>query len=114
MKLSRPLLGLLIAGEELEHAVKVGQKTITIRKGHRDYQPGDTLLIGCHLRDWARLAKVTNVSFTTLEDVSEKDLKDDGFSNAEHALSVLTQWYPDMDFDSPVTVLRWDLVLGEV
>lgn len=106
----RPLMGLLVAGEENKESVLAGFKTITIREGWRDYHTGDKVLIGCHLLNWATLAKVTSVNFYVLKDIPLKDLQDDGFPTLEDALLSLSAYYQNINEDSPVTVIRWKLI----
>jgi len=105
--MKRALQGLLIAGEEARDEVKNGSRKVTIREGHRDHTLGP-VLIGCHLLDWAVKAEIISVTHTYLGNVSQQDLEDDGYKNVDEAIEDLSQWYPDIGLESPVTVLRWE------
>ena len=104
--MKRALQSILVAGESMRDDTKNGKKKITIREGHRDYTEGP-VLIGCPTLDWAYSSEITSVLLTTLGKVAEQDLNDDGFDSTEDAIEVLSQWYPSINKDSPVTVIRW-------
>ena len=106
-KMKKPLQAILIAGEQMRDDTLSGKKKITIREGHRDYEKGPVLL-GCHILNWAKMAEITSVKHTILRDISEKDLIDD-FGSPSHfmASKTLSQWYPNINLDSAVTVVRW-------
>ena len=106
----RPLTGLLVAGEKLRDAVLSGKKTITIREGWRDYRAGDKVLIGCNVLGWATMGKITSVNCTILKDILQKELEADGFVNVDDAIRGLSAYYPDICLESPVTVIRWELI----
>jgi hypothetical protein len=108
--MKRPVTALLIAGENQKNQVKDGSKSITIRLGHRDYKIGDTVVLCCHILDWASLAKITSVSHCKLKDVSENDLKDDGMNNLKDAIIILSEYYSNINEESDVTVIRWKLI----
>lgn len=105
----RPLQGLLIAGEEDMHLVKEGRLSVTVREGLRDYTPG-TVLIGCHLMDWAVLAVITQVQHTTLRYIPHSYLIDLGCETLDELLTKLQEFYPKMTFDSPITTVEWKLI----
>jgi hypothetical protein len=105
-----PLQAILIAGEEVQARVEEGYKAITIREGTRDYMAGRAVLLGCDVVGWAKMAIVTSVRFTTVGGLTSAEVHDDGFSSTAAALAGLRQFYPDLKGDSPVTVIRWELV----
>ena len=105
----RPLMGMLIAGEENGQLVLQGEKNITIREGWRYYHTNDKVLIGCPELNWCTMAKITSVSFYELKDVPIRDLNADGFATVEDAVIGLGAYYQNIDENSPVTVLRWNL-----
>jgi len=105
--MKKPLQAILIASEQMRDDTKSGKKKVTIREGHRDYVCGPVLL-GCHIRDWAYMAEINSVVHTTLGCVDAKDLVDDyGSPSHENAVKVLSEWYPNINLDSEVTVVRW-------
>ena len=107
--MKKVLQGLLIAGTEMMEDVRSGKKRISIREGHRDYNEGGEILIGCHINDWAELATITSVRYTTINGLTNEELHDDGFDSKEHAIEVLSKWYEGINSDSEVTVIRWQL-----
>ena len=109
-ELKRPLVALLIAGVNAHAAVVTREKAISIREGWRDYQVGDTLALICHIDPFAVLTKVTDMRHTTLGEVTEQEYQNDGFASYEELLAGLQQFYPDITYDSPVTVIRWETI----
>jgi hypothetical protein len=106
----RPLMGLLIAGEDSRDAVLQGHKNITIREGWRDYHTNDKVLIGCPDLNWCVMAKITSVNFYALKDVPHRDLDADGFATVEDAIIGLSAFYDSINEESPVTVIRWQFL----
>ena len=117
-----PLLALLMAPDFID-SVFSGEKTITIREGWRDYEVGRKVVI-CKCKDrvdpnlldfasntgWAIMAKITGVTRTFLKEVPIKDLNDDLFESVEDAVEQLSTFYPNITPDSPVTIIRWELI----
>lgn len=109
--MKRALQAILIAGQDMAESVILGDKKITIREGTRDYSNGP-VMIGCHELNWAVLADIHRVSYGTLQDIPIEDIHDDGFDSHDEALAALQAYYPDLELDSPMTVVRWDNVRG--
>lgn len=105
--MKRALQAILIAGEEMKQDVLDGKKKITIREGRRDYSDGP-VLIGCHELNWATMREISNVRYASLKDVPEEDYRDDGFDSKADMLMALSKFYPDINWDSPVTIIRWE------
>lgn len=104
--MKRSIRAILIAGEKERANVLTHRKNITIREGHRDYTVGP-VLIGCHILNWACLRQITNVKHTMLKFVSKEDLLEDGFNNLDECIASLKQWYPNINSESKVTVIKW-------
>src|SRR3989344_3829301 len=110
--MKQPLYALLIAPDHrMRTSIVYGDKTITIREGHRDYRPGP-VMICCHLVPWAVMADITNVRHCTLREVTQEEYESDGFHSKNHLLSGMRGFYPNMTLDSPVTIIRWEKALG--
>jgi hypothetical protein len=105
--MKRALQGLLIAGESMKNDTLSGEKCITIREGHRDYTLGP-VLIGCHILNWATLKTITSVKYTTLGEVTQEEWEADGTSSLEELKAMLRAFYPDIDYNSEVTVICWN------
>lgn len=114
MALKPPLVALLISPDRyMRDAIHRGIKKITIREGHRDYQAGQTVMLCCHLESWAVMAKVTEVRHCTLGEVAKEEYLADGFQSASDMLNGMRRFYPNLSYQSPVTVIRWDNAQGE-
>ncbi len=115
LPLKRPLAALLIAPiEAMRDRILTGEKKITLREGHRDYRPGELVQICCHLRTWCVQATVTAVSHCTMNDLTDEECQADGFADKADALQGMRGFYPKLTMDSPITVIRWDGVKGEL
>lgn len=121
--MKNPLYGLLIAPRNgMREAVLSGEKAITIREGHRDYREGGQVLIGCMgvktdaswTDAWVVMADVDAVRHCLLGEVTEDELRADGYNSREEMLADLHAYYPKLDLVSPVTVLRWKNVRGKL
>lgn len=113
--MKRPMVALLIAPiATMREAIIAGRKTITIREGHRDYQVGDRVMLCCHLKIWAVMAEVTEVRHTIVRNVTEQEYNDSGYHHLAEMLADLKRFYPQLTIDSPVTVVRWANISGEL
>jgi hypothetical protein len=104
--MKRALQAILIAGEQMRDEVLDNIKTITIREGWRDYTPGPVLL-GCHILKWATMRNITDVQYKLLKEVTEEEYTADGFVSFDNMLDGLKRFYPNINSDSEVTVIRW-------
>lgn len=104
--MKRALQGILIAGTQMKEDVLYHKKKITIREGHRDYSKGSVLL-GCPLLNWSAMRTIISVKHTTLEKVSREEFIDDGFESLLDLKLELKKYYPDIEWDSQVTIIRW-------
>ena len=106
--MARPMTALLISPEPRMHeAVLAGEKRITIRVGHRDYQVGDRLMLCCHLEPWALRTRVGAVRHTWLADIRQEEWEADGFDSFDDMLEALEGYYGELGPDRNVTVIRW-------
>ena len=104
--MKRALQAILIAGEEMKQDVLNNTKQITIREGHRDYTNGP-VLIGCHELNWSTMREIVDVRYCTLREVPRIDYEADGFETQSEMLDCLAQFYPHINWDSEVTIVRW-------
>lgn len=112
--MKRALQALLIApGDAVRRAIERGEKTITVREGHRDHSPGPVMLC-CQIEPWCVMADITEVRHCTLEEVSEDDLRADGFRDHHDMLVQLKRFYANLRMGSPVTVIRWKDARGKL
>lgn len=114
-KMKQPLVALLISPDErMRNNIVSGTKTITIRDGHRDYRRGQTVMLCCHFEPWAVMADIKEVRHCLLSEVTQKELQDDGFKDVEDMLNGMRRYYPALEHDSPVTVIRWENARGKL
>ena len=86
-----------------------GKKAITIRAGHRAYIAGEPVLLCSPRLNWCRRALITSVRHCTLGDVSPQEMLDDGFENYQEMFNGLKKFYSTIAWNSPVTVVRWEI-----
>ena len=91
----------------MKEAVLYNKKKITIREGHRDYIPGPVILC-CHLLGWATMREITKVQHKTLADIMQLEWEADGFSSQLDMEARLREFYPNIHFNSQVTVIEWE------
>jgi hypothetical protein len=104
--MKRALRAILIQGGGMKFDVLVNRKKITIREGHRDYTNGP-VLIGCPDLNWSTMRDIINVRHCRLVDVTEEEFKADGYDSKADMLMDLSKYYPDINWDSEVTVIKW-------
>lgn len=93
--------------------VRSGDKRLTVREGHRDYQLNDTLYVLATNEIFdgepgIYKTRINKLRHATLGELSEKELAADGFVNPGHALEVMQQFYPSITLESPVTVIGFE------
>lgn len=108
------LQALLIAPDDQMRAnILSGVKKISIREGHRDYRLGH-MMVCCHLEPWVVQVDVTSVRHTTLKGITREEFEADGFQSPGHMHQEMRRYYPNIDWDSPVTVIYWDNARGRL
>lgn len=111
--MKHPLCALLLAtDDEMWGNALTGRKAITIREGHRDYRVGAPVMLCNTELCFCVEADVVSVRHCTLGEVTDEELQADGFRDRDDLLAGMRQYYPQLTFESPVTVIRWDGVRG--
>ena len=114
-ELLRPFAALLISPDpDDRQAILAGDKAITIRAGHRDYQAGDKVMLCCHVDPWAVLTTVVSVRHTSLAEVGPLEWEADGFDSHEDMVEGLERYYGPMFPQQNVTVIRWGDIEGRL
>lgn len=103
--LDRPLTALLLA-EELIEDTESGHKTVTIRQGHRDYQPGK-VIFACPEVGWSTAKEITEVKHTTPRCCEKQDYRDEGWKSRKNMVEDIQRFYPKLTMDSQITVIRF-------
>lgn len=112
--MKRALQALLISpDEEKRKEILEGKKNITIREGHRDYILGPVMLC-CPIEPWCVEADIVEIKHSTLGEVNEKDYFASGYNNYQDAKDKLKKFYPGINFNSEVTIIRWSNVRGKL
>jgi hypothetical protein len=93
----------------MRKVVENKSKNITIRKGHRDYEQGDWIKVGCDSYGWYQV-EVVKVTYTQLGFITKAQLAADGFKDWDDMFQTMRQFYPNIHASSPVTVIEWEYV----
>jgi len=110
-ELKKPLQALLIA-EPSQRLVIVGSKKITIREGHRDYTVGEPVMLCDHNESFCVKAEITEVRHCLAKEVSKGEMRKDGYNSLSEMIEDLRTYYPDINENSNVTVIKWDNIEG--
>lgn len=83
-------------------------KRITIRKGHRDYQPDENVVLYCtQYPELKEEVTLFTVDHCLANEVSLQDLIDDGFEDHDDFYRGMKEYYPDFGPETEVTVITW-------
>lgn len=83
--LKAPLYSLLVAPDDPDRKITrddiaSGKITCTIRPGHRrGYEPGASVMLSCHLKQWAVLADIRERRYGCIADVLDYELFSAGY-----------------------------------
>lgn len=95
--------------EHLCRRLGAGEKRITLRSRHRTaIHAGERVQLVCMESRRRFLSRVTAVRHTTWRGVSQKELRDDGFTSRERMIVVMRRYYPKITWDDPATVYRFE------
>ncbi len=86
--------------------VRGGEKTTTIRRGHRDYTPGPALITNAQTQ---LPIYITDVRYVRLNELTTKDANADGFPDLMRLREDLDSFYPKLKHDEPMTIVRFIL-----
>lgn len=110
-----PLVAVLIARDPaMREAIVANRKRITIREGYRLYKPGMTVMICCHLEPWCVQADIVAVRHCQLSKVVQEEWEADGYVSKTQMAEDLRRFYPKITWSSPVTIIKWENVRGQL
>lgn len=113
--MKKPLVALLIAPDEQKRRdILTGKQFASIRMGYRDYEIGQTVMLCCHLVPWVVQADITEVWCYHVRDLTEADCLAAGFDCIDGMIKSLKKFYPDINSQSLITVIRWNNVRGKL
>lgn len=105
---------LIRSDDELRQDIVSGKITVAIRKGYRNYRPNHELMLCCHHEPWAVLADIVEISYLYPYAISQYAIEAAGYRTMEEMACKLKECYPDLDKDTPLTVIRWQNVRGRL
>lgn len=91
-----------------------GEKEITVRRGNAEkyaFREGDAVAAEFPGRA-VLLARITDMRFTTLNEVTEQEAQDDGYFDVAELMDVLREYYPDAEWTDPAVVIRFNRLTG--
>lgn len=85
--------------------VDSGNKTTTIRAGHRDFRLGPAVLYfgPSHRRN----AAIIRTHHMSLDDLTMQNARTDGYNSLDDLLAALRSYYPDLAPGAPVTLVEF-------
>ena len=95
----------LLLAEDVFDALENGKKT-TIREGRRDIAIGKLLFESTEQKR-TEVVNVIMVSYCRLGNVFIGDIQNDGFKDHDDMWRQMLRFYPDIDFDTEVTVVKF-------
>ena len=98
---------LLVRGKKFEKEIKRGDRRTSVRRGHLDYEVGDQVLIGDPKDNWCVYKTITDVKYTTLEEVTPEEWGIEGFQATKETLKNLRKFFSGIKLDSEMTVVTW-------
>jgi len=84
----------------------IEDKNILIQEGYKFFNRVKTIL-ACPSRNWVLVRKITEVIHREALDITKEEYESLGCNSVDEALDYLKDVYPDLDWHSPITVLRW-------
>jgi hypothetical protein len=98
----------LVLNEKFMDDVEERRKLCTIRRGRRDIMPG-ALTFTSHInKDRQIYVNVTQVTYTTVADLTDEQARLDGASDANEMIASLTEFYPDLSDADTLTIIQFE------
>jgi len=95
--------------KEYKEKILKGKKVSTIRLGKRKYSIGEVVELIVENKTFAK-AKIKNVEYLTLKELSEEDARKDGFESKRKLLKALKKHYPKIKENSVVTRIEFEKI----
>ena len=96
------------SGDFTEKIIK-GEKRATLRLGVKDYREGEIVIIRAGDREIG-MAKITKVRRVRLSELSDEDLRMDGYTDKEYLLRDLKKFYGYISEDAIFTQIVFKLL----
>ena len=92
--------------------IRSGKKQITFRAGRRRFKAGEIVEGRC-AEGVTVLLQIKSCVVKSLGEVTEQEARDDLFESREAVLSGMRRFYPNMTWDSEVSLIRFEVVSKE-
>ena len=86
-----------------------GKKRATVRLGKKGVRPGMTIYLSVGGRPFAK-AKVVAVRYKKLKELTEEEVKKEGYRSVSELLRELRKIYPVISPEDEVTYIEWRIV----
>ena len=86
-----------------------GEKTVTVRLGDAGLKPGDQAFVHCGGYVIGRV-RILSVRRKRLKDLTEEEVKADGFSSLDELVKALKEHYSRVGMRSVVSVIRFEWI----
>ena len=84
-----------------------GSKVGTARKGQRKIELDKLLLTATRNTEKPCVVDVERVSYTKVKDITDADASMDGYATAKDLVNVMRKYYPDIDENETITIIRF-------
>ena len=95
--------------EDFTEKILSGEKRATLRLGIKDYEPGEVVIIRAGAREIGR-AVIREVRIKRLEEISDEDVRMDGFDDIDALISALEKFYGEVRKDDLFTQIIFELM----
>ena len=111
----QPMFALLVRpNDKLRQDIVNERITAAIVAGYRNYMPDHELILCCHREPWAVLADIVEIKMLRLYGISCRDIEAAGYSTREEMAREFQKYCPNLDQNTPFTVIRWQNVRGKL
>ncbi len=104
---NRGKMQVLKLADDLFGPLRSAEKFTTIRKGRRDVALGELCFEGADDVELTEVVTVRSVTFTALGWVPFETLEADGFKDHDDMLEQMKRFYPNITFETEVTVVNF-------
>ena len=95
--------------EDFTEKILSGEKRATLRLGIKDYVPGEIVIIRAGEHEIAR-ARIVKVRIMKLREISEDDVRMDGFESRDSLISALRRFYGEIEEDDEFTQIVFEII----
>jgi hypothetical protein len=84
-------------------------KIATLRKGKRDYDLGEVVILGTE-RNRVLLCNIDRINIIKLSDIGDEDAQQEGYQKAQELIDVMNDIYGKLEPDQVVTQVWWTFI----